>query len=202
VRGDAGVGKTCLFKRLQGENFVADHVETAEINVANIAWSYKGRTFACACFRFAHLGRGSLSLARSLSLSSDGRRDQGRDLGRCRQGQAQAEPAQYCAQLSSPISHSFVMKTEDMPLLDAANVDVYKSTHAVVFVYDIRKKWTFDYIVRELPNVPAHISVLVLVRSPLVVFFFAYRTHGVWCRGTLQTARPSGRSTAPMSRSC
>jgi hypothetical protein len=36
-------------------------------------------------------------------------------------------------------------------------VDVYKGTHGVVFIFDVTKMWTFEYIDRELPKVPAHI---------------------------------------------
>ena len=43
------------------------------------------------------------------------------------------------------------------PALDAEFVDVFKGTHGVVFLFDITKMWTFEYIDRELPKVPAHI---------------------------------------------
>ena len=43
------------------------------------------------------------------------------------------------------------------PVLDAEFVDVYKGTHGVVFIFDVTKLWTFEYIDRELPKVPAHI---------------------------------------------
>jgi hypothetical protein len=46
----------------------------------------------------------------------------------------------------------------------AETVDVYKNCHAVLFLMDPRKKWTFDYIERELPNVPKNTFVLILVR--------------------------------------
>ena len=43
------------------------------------------------------------------------------------------------------------------PVLDAEFVDVFKGTHGVVFLFDVTKMWTFEYIDRELPKVPAHI---------------------------------------------
>eukprot|EP00051_Salpingoeca_urceolata_P022045 m.352504 g.352504 ORF g.352504 m.352504 type:complete len:947 (-) comp19903_c4_seq1:89-2929(-) len=46
--------------------------------------------------------------------------------------------------------------------LDASFVDVYKGTHGVIFLFDMTKKWTFQYIERELPKVPPQIGVLIL----------------------------------------
>ena len=43
------------------------------------------------------------------------------------------------------------------PVLDAEFVDVYKGTHGVVFIFDVTKMWTFEYIDREMLKVPAHI---------------------------------------------
>lgn len=48
------------------------------------------------------------------------------------------------------------------PALDAEFVDVYKGTHGVVFLFDVTKMWTFEYIERELVKVPAHIPVLIM----------------------------------------
>lgn len=48
------------------------------------------------------------------------------------------------------------------PALDAEFLDVYKGTNGVIMVLDITKNWTFEYVQRELPKVPAHIPVLVL----------------------------------------
>src|SRR5690606_27743692 len=48
-------------------------------------------------------------------------------------------------------------------ILDAQIIDVYKHTNAVIFVFDITKKWTFDYIKREINKVPPGIEILCLV---------------------------------------
>ncbi len=46
--------------------------------------------------------------------------------------------------------------------LDAEFLDVYKSTAGVLFIYDITKPWTWDYIEREIIKVPAHIPILII----------------------------------------
>jgi len=38
-------------------------------------------------------------------------------------------------------------------MLDASFLDVYKGAHAVIFVFDITKKWTFQYVEKEVPKV-------------------------------------------------
>lgn len=46
--------------------------------------------------------------------------------------------------------------------LDAEFIDVYKGTNGVILVFDITKKWTFDYVQKEIAKIPGHIPVLIL----------------------------------------
>lgn len=46
--------------------------------------------------------------------------------------------------------------------LDATAVDVYKGTHGVLLLFDISKRWSFDYVVKLLPAIPETIPVLLL----------------------------------------
>ena len=38
-------------------------------------------------------------------------------------------------------------------MLDANFIDVYKGTHAVIFVYDVTERRSFDYVEREISKV-------------------------------------------------
>jgi hypothetical protein len=41
----------------------------------------------------------------------------------------------------------------------------FAGTHAVVMMVDPSKKWTFEYAQREMPKLPSHVTVLLLVRK-------------------------------------
>ncbi|MDA9098648.1 hypothetical protein N9L76_06915 [bacterium] len=47
--------------------------------------------------------------------------------------------------------------------LDATMIDVYQNCHAAVFLIDPSKKWTYEYVQRELPNVPEHVPTCILI---------------------------------------
>jgi GTPase SAR1 family protein len=47
--------------------------------------------------------------------------------------------------------------------LDATMVDVYQNCHAAVFLIDPSKKWTYEYVRRELPLVPTHVPTCILI---------------------------------------
>ena len=63
---------------------------------------------------------------------------------------------------------------------DASIIDVYKNAQAVVFIFDICRRVTWDYARREAENVPEGVSILFLVRGvsssrSLSFSFFASR---------------------------
>ena len=46
--------------------------------------------------------------------------------------------------------------------LDASFIDVYKGCHGAILVFDITKPWTWDYVKKEVGEIPGNIPVLIL----------------------------------------
>lgn len=51
---------------------------------------------------------------------------------------------------------------ESSMVLDAEFVDVYKGTSGVIFMFDITKAWTYEYVEREIRKCPSNIPILIL----------------------------------------
>ncbi|KAI8143313.1 P-loop containing nucleoside triphosphate hydrolase protein [Fennellomyces sp. T-0311] len=133
IRGDVMTGKSTLFHRLQGGEFEAAYNSTPEIQVANIPWQYKE--------------------------SNDIIKIEVWDVVDTAHNKTKADTG-------IKLEHAVAPKLQDEPSmdlgLDASTVNVYRNSHAALFLFDITKQWTFDYVNNELANVPQGVSVLVL----------------------------------------
>ncbi|CAL8123015.1 unnamed protein product [Orchesella dallaii] len=133
LKGDRNVGKTQMFRRLQGQPFIEEYTATEEIQVANIMWNYKTSDDIVKVEVWDVVDVAN----KKKRLVSD--------------------------KLKIENSHSEA-GMDNVPEygLDANTIDVYKNTNGVIFVFDITKTWTFDYVKREIENVPEHIPILIL----------------------------------------
>ncbi|CAF0725265.1 unnamed protein product [Rotaria sordida] len=130
IRGECNTGKSVLWSRLQGCQFVEDYVPSDEIRVATINWS--SRVCGDAIIK--------VEVWDVVDKSRKKRR-----------------PINPSLKLSNTINVPVAEVS-----LDAEFLDVYKSTAGVLFIYDITKPWTWDYIEREIVKVPAHIPILII----------------------------------------
>ncbi|KAF5395169.1 putative GTP-binding protein Parf, partial [Paragonimus heterotremus] len=135
IRGDRNVGKTALFTRLKGEPFKEAYIPSTEIQVASVHWNceYTNEVIKVEVWDVVDKGK-PRPVLNSLKLSNT---------------ELQARSRRLC-------------KTQSEPCLDAMFLNVYKGAHGVLFVMDMTKSWTFDYVRRELPHVPPELPILVL----------------------------------------
>ncbi|XP_049698593.2 rab-like protein 6 [Helicoverpa armigera] len=133
IKGDRNVGKSCLLQRLQGGPFIEDYAPTDQIQVAPIHWTYKNTDYIVKVEVWEVVDKGRTKKKPPLGLKLE--------------------------------NQSAAATTEDgyeTPVLDATFLDVYKNANGVILMLDITKPWTFDYVVKELSQVPADLPVVVL----------------------------------------
>ncbi|KAI7900764.1 P-loop containing nucleoside triphosphate hydrolase protein [Cokeromyces recurvatus] len=142
LRGDVMTGKSNLFQRLQGAEFDSNYSSTPQIQVANIPWRYKDSNDIVKIEVWdvvdkAHNKSNTVKPNMGIKLEHNE---------------------------MTPKESSQEQRDESDPSmgLDATTVNVYRNTHAAILIFDITKPWTFDYVNKELENVPETVSVLVL----------------------------------------
>lgn len=133
IKGDRNVGKSCLLQRLQGGQFIEEYVPTDQIQVAPIHWTYKNTDYIVKVEVWEVVDKGRTKKKPPLGLKLEN------------QTTAAASEDSY-----------------ETPVLDATFLDVYKNANGVILMLDITKPWTFDYVVKELSQVPNDLPVVVL----------------------------------------
>ncbi|CAO3644610.1 unnamed protein product [Mucor hiemalis] len=149
LRGDVMTGKLNLFHCLQGSEFSETYTSTPQIEVANIPWHYKDSNDIVKIEVWDVVDK-----AHNKSKSAD----KGIKLEHNTPTEDSKSPP-----TPSPSTSVANQPTEENAMgLDASTVNVYRNTHGAVFLFDTTKPWTFDYVNKELANVPETMSVLVL----------------------------------------
>lgn len=137
IRGDRNVGKTCLWQRLQGQQFVEAYNPTDEIQVTNIVWSYKTSD--------------SIVKLDVWDVVDQSRR--------------RKTKKPDCLKLDNNQSPGTPIADPELMICDATFVDVYKNCNGVILVFDITKKWSWEYVCRELDKIPSTIPVLLIANK-------------------------------------
>ncbi|KAI6205207.1 Methyltransferase [Aphelenchoides besseyi] len=136
IRGDRNTGKTCLWRRLQGQQFEEAYKPTDEIQVANITWNYRTSDHIVKVDIWDVVDESSRRRPKSSSLKLDNNQT---------------------ATAPSP--------DPDLMVCDATFVDVYKNCNGVLLIFDITKLWTWKYVCRELDRIPSTLPVLVMANK-------------------------------------
>jgi hypothetical protein len=84
------------------------------------------------------------------------------DVARVRKEEAAGQPV---APPRVPAADRPSRRAASTVALDASGVDVYKGANAVIMLVDPTRRWTLEYVQREIAKVPRNLNVLVLVRE-------------------------------------
>ncbi len=167
IRGDRNTGKTSLWRRLQGQPFIAEYDPTQEIQVANITWSYRTYDHIVKVDLWDVVDEGKRRRPPSQSLKmlhTPNQHDQSGGPGRTSPRNSSRSPSS-----TSPIPSLAPPPSVDAALesfaCDASVVDVYKQCCGVLLIFDVTKAWTWGYVERELTKMPSHLPVLVMANK-------------------------------------
>ncbi|KAG7399734.1 hypothetical protein PHYBOEH_008068 [Phytophthora boehmeriae] len=162
LRGAKGTGKTSLFQRLQGEPIPETHLSTPQLQSATINWSFRANLEEnVKCEVWDVVDRGFVTQVgtedHAAAVSAEPVEQGGLQSG----GSLSAEAAAAAAAAAATVS-SMPNGTHSVAIVDASTVDVYHEAHGVIFLLDVTKWDTLEYVKQQLDNVPVHIPTLVL----------------------------------------
>lgn len=168
IRGERGTGKTSLFHRLQGLPIPSAHAPTPQLQTATINWNLRvGTEESVKCEVWDVVDRGFVP-----SEDGDGGADGVSGAGNGTAGTsgvlhddddalASAAAAAAAAAMGG-YTTAGASGMHVVAAVDASTVDVYHEAHGVIFLLDVTKWESLEYVRQQLENVPPHIPTLVL----------------------------------------
>ncbi|RLN27349.1 hypothetical protein BBJ28_00013103 [Nothophytophthora sp. Chile5] len=187
LRGAKGTGKTSLFQRLKGEPIPETHQSTPQLQSATINWNFRVNSEEnVRCEVWDVVDRGFVPSPSDLTGEDDGAgagpplgagsgapngaaavpSDTGAGYveagGLQNSGGLSSSAAAAAATAAATVSSSMMNGAHAVATVDASTVDVYHEAHGVVFLLDVTKWDTLEYVKQQLDNVPVHIPTLVL----------------------------------------
>ncbi|KAJ0397705.1 hypothetical protein ATCC90586_001892 [Pythium insidiosum] len=177
IRGDRGTGKTSLFHRLKGEPIPVDHEATPQLQSATINWSYRANSeesVKCEVWDVVDRGFHPAQDEPHGAPASENENPFERGFHPAQDephGAPASEnenPFERGALVGSNLRAGSAHPTAAtngahvVATVDASTVDVYHETHGVVFLLDVTKPHTLEYVRQHLEKVPVHIPTLVL----------------------------------------
>ena len=134
IRGDRATGKSNLFRRLQGMHFQSEHIITPEIAVGTLNWQSHSE--------------------------SNG---EGGDVG----GIVKVDVWDIVDR--APVFEDQWKLEKDQSNrnkigpLDASSIDIYRDSHAVIFMVNPFSRDSLDYVEGLIASIPAHIIILIIL---------------------------------------
>jgi GTPase SAR1 family protein len=141
--------------RLQALPFSDAYLPSDSIQTAKINWEYKNLedTVIVEVWDVVDVGKAKRKISSGLLTSHEGVYDE-------EETKAEEELVKNLASFDlEKISKEGHHK---LSILDASLIDVYKGANAVILIFDITKKWTFQYIQEEIKNIPENLDFIVL----------------------------------------
>uniref|UniRef100_A0AC35TSU3 Rab GTPase n=1 Tax=Rhabditophanes sp. KR3021 TaxID=114890 RepID=A0AC35TSU3_9BILA len=138
IRGDRNVGKTSLFQRLQGHPFTSTYTSTDQIQVTHIEWNYKNRDHIVKVDVWDVIDEGKkrkVLYDKGSNTTLKLANNSNEDIG-----------------------------VEDVAC-DASVVNVYNNAHGVIFVFDVTKAWSWQYVQRQVGAVPGTVPILIMANK-------------------------------------
>ena len=143
LRGSRKTGKTSLFKRLQGDTFNANYMQTPEIQVASIHWEMK------AADDFSKI-----------------------DVWDCVDDGYLLEPLELLGNNQRCSQSGMTAGKHRYQPLDTKAVDVYKDSHVVIFLINPFSRQSLDYVRKSYTEVSMNICILLVLNFKDLVYNF------------------------------